>query len=419
MSPFRKIAPFLTSAVIVLSACDRHAGEDPSGSGKPRSDRPVARDNHAVSRDPSRWVPELQESLKTALPPRERSARVASVLRELFRSKDETRLRELEEMLAKSPENNNAIGAEFLAMLAPAEWKDGLVFIQGIGQPELKYEALGSMFARMIALDPQSGLGLYDEFSGGFPKDLKIHGMVSYDMKTVVWRGVGSLVANGGGDPAAGAKFLSAVSGDRQTLQAYLDGLGGGYVQSMTAGTNRDLGGLLAPLSDEQRIAVIERITGSLEAAASKNAAALGALVGEMSRTPEVREESYRSLGRAMDRAIFEQQFLRAEDAASPGLQAMVKGWAAVRPKASVEAIVSKTGSAELARPAFSSWAEADSMEASTWLHAQPAGKIKEACTEELCGFLLKKGAAAEAQDWLTQLPPQARERVMAGQPQE
>ncbi|WP_338285417.1 hypothetical protein [Luteolibacter sp. LG18] len=366
-----------------------------------------------MSRDPARWIPELRENLKTGLPEKERAARVASVLRELFRSKDEARLRELEEMLRQSGENNIAIGAEFFSMLGPSEWKDGLVFLDGIQLRELKYEALGAVFARMIVLDPQAGTGLYEEFSGGFPRDLKIHGMLSYDMKTVVWSGVGSLVANGGSDPAAGAKFLSAASGDREALQAYLDGLGGGYVQSMSAGTSRDLGGLLASLSGEQRVAVIERITRSLETAASKNAAALGGLIGEMDRTPGLGEDSYRSLGRAMDRAVFEQQFLREADASSPAWQALVQGWAAARPKAAVEAIVSKTGSAELARPAFSSWTEADSMEASKWLLAQPSGKIKEACTEELCGFLLKKGSTAEAEDWLTRLSPEARERVM------
>jgi hypothetical protein len=220
------------------------------------------------------------------------------------------------------------------------------------------------------------------------------------------------LAANPGGGELAELLKSGGDTADAVGSRDLLSGLTKGLREAINLGDASNLNQVLEMLPEPEKLRLIGGIASGSYKINSGNLPAFRVLLKEMVEADGVREGTFEVLGSRLEDDVFKAVFLGVNrEHLKSEMTGVVRGWVAKQPKRAVEQIY-EAGEIEILRPGFQAWMEVDSIEASGWLASKPAGPERDICTEELCGYLVTKGAEQEAKAWLLQLPIESQERV-------
>lgn len=406
----RSLITSVAGCLILIASCKRTVQE--SESGEPEQKRARKGD---ISR-PGDRLGELRAGLQRPKGPDDDANQAVQIMGEFFRKQDRAGLKELEKLFKEQLGLlRDGTGAEFMELLKPEEWQSGLEFVGGIQDDTIRLSIQAAMIGRAMTTNSIAALELFREFKPVAPEGLVIDSQ-PFDFERMVWFSTGLQTVEEWNKRPVDRQFISSLAGNPKALDGYAAGLNASIRAALDSGVSVDFGTKTGGLPAAQQSAMARSLASTLSEN-GKNASVVGQLIHVLGENHEP-GSTYLALGRGVSREVFHEFALTPSSSLEGGaLESFVSGWVSLRPKDSVAWIISKTTSPEILKPAFSSWAEIDSMEASQWLQSQPAGPIKDACTEQLCDYLLKKGSTEEAKGYLNTLPADIRERLAARYP--
>ena len=401
------VIPSLVTSLILLSSCKREEGQA-SGEAGQRSGERTRTDS-----------PDQMKSgeIVRSQGPDEESLRAVKQLVESFRGKDWAGLEKLGKRLKEEQGLlRDYSGAEFMALLRKDEWRDGIAFVNGIQDESVRFQLLASMMGRAMTTDSRAALDMLAEFEPAATGGLVINSQ-PFDFRRMVWFSTGLQTGADWNKRPVDREFLHALADDKFALDQYARGLGSSIGTALGSGEPFDVAKRMEGLPPELQARLAESFADS-GSGSTKTDIAAASQIARLLDENGGNEKAYRSLAMGASREVF-QEFALNPSSTLTGekLESYVDGWVSGRPKSSMEWLSSQTERTEILRPAFSSWIEQDSMEASKWMQTQPSGPAKDLYTEQLCGYLLKKGAVEEAESYLATLPAGVRERLEAKQP--
>lgn len=392
----------LIAGLILLSSCKRDSGTvvgDQAGesvTGKIRASSP-----------------DQMGSGVTGLPqgPRQDSLRAVQELSEFFRRKDQAGLAEIERRFKE--EQGTLLddsGAEFMALLRKDEWQGGIDFVNGIQDEAVRFHLLASMMGRAITTDSKAALEILAGYKPTATEGLIVNDM-AFNFQRMVWSSTGMQAGADWTKRSVDQSFLQAIASDKSALDPYAKGLGNSLGNALYSGEVFDVTKRMEGLPPTLQLDIVRSIA-SHGINSETDLGVVRQIIGLLNEGPDD-GQAYRSMGIKVGRENFMALALESSGTlADKRLESFVSGWVSRRPKDSMEWLSSETTRPEILRPAFTAWIEEDSMEASNWLQAKPAGPARDLYTEQLCSYLLKKGSVKEAESYLATLPTEVRERL-------
>ncbi len=407
----RPLVAGLAGCIILVASCKR-SDESP---GSVESGKRSVRER--IPSSPAEQMAELRAGSQRPRPPDHNSSRAVKIMAEIFRTNDQASLKELERLFKEQPGVlTEGTGAGFMALLKPDEWERGLEFVGGIEDDTVRLSIQVDMMGRAMTVDSDAALEILAKFKPVAAKGLVINSM-SFDFERMVWQSTGRQTGKDWDKRPIDRKFLSSLAENPKGIENYTYGLQSSTQEAIYAGEFVDIRKRMEGLPTAQQSSMATSFALSNLGRSAGNAVLVGQLIDIFAESHQS-AATYGSLGSGLSRDVFQQIALSPSTPLDgDALDSFVMGWVSARPKSSVEWIISKTNNPEILKPAFSRWAASDSMEASKWLQTQSAGPVKDACTEQLCDYLLEKSSTEKAKGYLETLPADARERLAAKYP--
>jgi hypothetical protein len=406
----RYFAVLLSGAAFLI--CCRKSVEDPIN----RADHDIRKSDHSGSSGDRlhKRIAELgRVRQKSTLQSKDVEAmRAAGILVELFYARNIEGLATLQSEAFSSGLglSYEMVGAEFVRLIDVSEWRQAFEFLAQLESRE-GYEIFSGSMAEALVVKTLEGTALYGQFEGEFTARGAKVGAGSFGAR--VWGLAGEMLTASHGEE----KLAELLKAGRETTDAVgsrnlLSGLTKGLREAVNLGDPSNLSEVLDMLPAPEKLQVVGGIASGVYKINSGNLPAFRVLMKEMVETDGLRKSAFEDLGSRMDEDVFRTVFLGVNREPLTGeMTGVVRGWVAKQPKRAVEQFY-EAGETEILRPGFQAWMEVDSIEASGWLASKPAGPERDICTEELCGYLVTKGAEQEAKAWLLQLPIESQERV-------
>jgi hypothetical protein len=407
---YRGLVVLLAGSAFLI--CCRNSREEPIK----RADHEIRKSDHSETAgvEIHQRIAELgRVREKSALKSKEaEAARAAEILVDLFHARDNEGLATLqsEAFSLELGISYEVVGAEFARQIDVSEWRQAIEFLAQL-ESRQGYDIVSGLVAEALVVNPAAGNELYKQFEGDFTARGEKVGAGSFAAR--VWGLAGErLAADPGGGELAELLKSGGDTADAVGSRDLLSGLTKGLREAINLGDASNLNQVLEMLPEPEKLRLIGGIASGSYKINSGNLPAFRVLLKEMVEADGVREGTFEVLGSRLEDDVFKAVFLGVNrEHLKSEMTGVVRGWVAKQPKRAVEQFY-EAGETEILRPGFQAWMEVDSIEASGWLASKPAGPERDICTEELCGYLVTKGAEQEAKAWLLQLPIESQERV-------